>query len=226
MSIFSYHLLSNGVRGARGLYYHYPSLKAVPGLIYSERMMRMQLGEKIFSLSRYKINHLIFCAQWEEESCLDAFLSKNSFGRLLNEGWHARLDPVRRWGNDNGFRLSEIPGQAKPLEDKVVAITIAKMKPMEMVRFIKWGLPVEKQVKSHPGVKVAMAGFRPMQVISTFTIWENENSMRDMVMGKSDVVDSQRHIQAMKERNRRDFYKEFTTLRFRLISEEGTLHTH
>lgn len=50
--------------------------------------------------------------------------------------------------------------------------------------------------------------------------------MRDMVMGKSDVVDSQRHIQAMKERNRRDFYKEFTTLRFRLISEEGTLHTH
>ena len=42
--------------------------------------------------------------------------------------------------------------------------------------------------------------------------------MIDMVHGRSD----DRHASAMKERNRKDFHHEFTTLRFRPISEYGS----
>ena len=45
--------------------------------------------------------------------------------------------------------------------------------------------------------------------------------MTDMVHGRSAVPKPQRHSEAMVERNRKDFHFEFTTLRFRAISEHG-----
>jgi hypothetical protein len=42
-----------------------------------------------------------------------------------------------------------------------------------------------------------------------------------MVRGHSGVERPARHIDAMKERERRDFHHEFTTLRFRPIAEYG-----
>ena len=43
-----------------------------------------------------------------------------------------------------------------------------------------------------------------------------------MVQGHSAVPQPKRHIDAMQERNRKDFHFEFTTLRFKALSEHGT----
>ena len=43
-----------------------------------------------------------------------------------------------------------------------------------------------------------------------------------MVHGNQSDPDSKRHFNAMKERERRNFHKEFTTLRFRPIAEYGS----
>ena len=45
--------------------------------------------------------------------------------------------------------------------------------------------------------------------------------MTNMVNGHSKMPDPKRHFNAMKERNRKDFHFEFTTLRFKPISEHG-----
>lgn len=45
--------------------------------------------------------------------------------------------------------------------------------------------------------------------------------MTDMVHGHSSVPQPKRHINAMKERERRDFHFQFTTLRFKPIAEFG-----
>jgi hypothetical protein len=58
--------------------------------------------------------------------------------------------------------------------------------------------------------------------ISTFSIWNTQNEMTDMVHGHSKMKAPKRHSDAMKERNRKDFHFEFTTLRFLPISEHGT----
>ena len=42
-----------------------------------------------------------------------------------------------------------------------------------------------------------------------------------MVHGHSSVPETERHAIAMKERDRKDFHYEFTTLRFNPISEHG-----
>ncbi|MCH5719989.1 hypothetical protein [Niabella hibiscisoli] len=45
--------------------------------------------------------------------------------------------------------------------------------------------------------------------------------MTDMVQGHSAVPRPERHIKAMKERDRKDFHFEFTTLRFKPVAEFG-----
>jgi hypothetical protein len=95
------------------------------------------------------------------------------------------------------------------------------MKFFQVPRFIKWGRPVEKLVKDHPGTNLSLASVRYPRTISTFSIWKKQMEMVKMVQGFSEVPEPKRHIEAMKERNRKDFHIEFTTLRFKPISEFG-----
>ena len=67
-----------------------------------------------------------------------------------------------------------------------------------------------------------MCGFFFVLICGTFSIWKNQKEMTNMVHGHSEVTKPKRHSNAMKERNRKDFHFEFTTLRFETISEHGT----
>jgi hypothetical protein len=92
----------------------------------------------------------------------------------------------------------------------------------ELPRFLRSGRPVERLVRDHPAVTLAVAALRPPRTISTFSVWRTVQEMEDMVRGRSAVPDPSRHAAAMVERDRRDFHREFATYRFRAISEHGT----
>lgn len=146
-------------------------------------------------------------------------------GSALAGGWHLRLEFIRRWGQVAEFAdLPEIAGRSAPAEP-VVAVTLARMRLPEVPRFIHWGRPVERLVRDHPGVTLAMAAMRPPRSVSTFSVWRSAREMTDMVFGRSrdhsPVTLPTRHVDAMAERERRDFHHEFTTLRFRPLSEHG-----
>ncbi|XBH22264.1 hypothetical protein V5R04_03280 [Jonesiaceae bacterium BS-20] len=58
--------------------------------------------------------------------------------------------------------------------------------------------------------------------MATFSIWTSARAMTSMVFGRDQGQSSQHHTAGMAERERRDFHHEFTTLRFRPLSEHGT----
>ena len=91
----------------------------------------------------------------------------------------------------------------------------------QVPRFLRWGRPVEKLVRDHPGTTISLASIRYPRTISTFSVWNSAKQMTDMVRGHSTVPKPKRHIDAMKERDRKNFHFEFTTLRFKAISESG-----
>jgi hypothetical protein len=68
---------------------------------------------------------------------------------------------------------------------------------------------------------MAMAATRLPRTISTFSIWKSQKEMVGMVHGHNSVTEPKRHADAMKERDRRDFHIQFTTLRFKKLSEHG-----
>ncbi|AFL79779.1 hypothetical protein Aeqsu_0258 [Aequorivita sublithincola DSM 14238] len=221
MSVFSYHLIELPFyKAIKGMFSNSIS-KNTNGLIHSEYMTAMTLGAPILSTSRLLIGQVAVFIQWENEIALDAFLEEDNFGRILAKGWHLRLSFIREWGKFSGFEIPEYKDYLERPNSPVVAVTIARMKPFAVPRFIHWGRPVEKLVRDHPGTTLSLASVKFPNTVSTFSIWKTEKEMTDMVHGHSAVEKPKRHANAMKERERKNFHFEFTTLRFRPIAEFG-----
>lgn len=221
MSIFSYHLLELSFFGAVKRIVSNPISKNEDGLIHSEYMTAMTLGSPILSPSRVLIGQVAVFMQWENETKLENYLQQDSFGRILAKGWHVRLSFIREWGKFSGFKIPDYKAELESPNSPVVAVTIARMKPFAMPRFIYWGRPVEKLVRDHPGTTLSLASVKFPNTVSTFSIWKTKKEMTDMVRGHSEVEKPKRHTDAMKERDRKDFHYEFTTLRFKPLLEFG-----
>jgi hypothetical protein len=220
MSFFSYHLvrvsLIQRIRLSFLLFSNYP------GLIHAERMNVMTLGSPIFSWKRIMIRQVAFFAQWNSEQDLDLFLINSNLGKILGNGWYVRLKFVRQWGTISKFKIPNNEVNVDVEDGCVVAVTLARMKFLQIPRFIKWGRPAEMLVRDHQGTTLSLASMSLPNVVSTFSIWKSQKEMTDMVHGHSKMPQPKRHSDAMKERNRKDFHFEFTTLRFKPISEHGT----
>lgn len=138
---------------------------AVPGLIHAETMSIMQLGSPVYSLSRFFSKTIAIVAQWEDESALELFLSTHPIGIHIKTSWHLKLRLIHQWGSISGFRiapLSELGSVGTP----VVAITLARMRPAEIYRFLRWGVPIERQPRDHPKKLMVLVSVRqPTHII-------------------------------------------------------------
>ncbi|WP_428307822.1 hypothetical protein [Lacipirellula sp.] len=221
MQIFSFHLAETTPATTAGAMCRPPTSSSVAGLRYAECMAAMTLGSPILSPARMQLRSLAVFASWESEAAIDAFLAETKLGRTLTAGWHVRLNFLRQWGRF--AELGELPANVADADpaQPVVAVTLARLKLPQLARFIRWGKPVEKLVRDHPGATLALAAFRPPRTFSTFSVWRSQREMTDMVHGRGSLLGADRHAEAMVERNRKDFHFQFTTLRFRAISEHG-----
>lgn len=221
MNIFSYHLVELSIFDSIKKIFSNPISDKTKGLIHCEYMTAMTLGSPIFSPSRVLIGQVAVFMQWENEMALKNYMEQDSFGRVLAEGWHVRLAFTRIWGKFHGFKISNQIDKLKSPNSPVVAVTIARMKPLAIPRFIQWGRPAEKLVRDHPGTTLSLASIKFPTTVSTFSIWKTEKEMTDMVHGHTTVEKPRRHANAMNERERKDFHFEFTTLRLKPLSEFG-----
>lgn len=220
MTVFSYHLIKLPWISALKIMLFPITANRINGLIHAETMSAMILGSSIFSASRFFKREIVLFAQWENENFLNDFLQSNSTGKQIASGWHIRLEFLRQWGEISGFQIPTL--EIETDNDKpVVAVTIARMKYSQIPRFLRWGRPVEIQVRDNTSTTLSLASIRYPNIISTFSIWITQKEMTDMVRGHSNMPQPKSHINAMKERNRKDFHFEFTTLRFKPLAEYG-----
>lgn len=221
MSVFSYHTVKISVfHSLRWKLFGF-RLNHVPGLLHAEQMSAMKLGAHLLSPKRYLFTQIILFAQWDNTEFIDQFLTSHKLGKQLSTGWHVRLKLIRRWGSISKILVQADESVELNQQTPIVAVTLARMKFLQIPRFIKWGRPVEKLVRDHPGARLSFASIRFPNTISTFSIWNSVDDMTQMVFGNSNVSDPKRHIDAMKERERKDFHTEFSTMRFIPIAEYG-----
>lgn len=220
MSLFSYHLVKLSWITAFKFMLFPINSKQIKGLIHAETMSAMILGSAIYSINRIFSKEIAVFAQWENEAALNDFLSTHKNGKQLTTGWHLKLQHLRQWGKISGFQISTKDDSSSDNEP-VVAVTLARMRYTQIPRFLRWGKPVEKQVRDNTGSMLSLASIRYPNTISTFSIWKTRKDMTNMVHGHSEQQHSKTHLDAMKERDRKDFHFEFTTLRFKPLSEHG-----
>ena len=222
MNVFTFHLAECGIGTTLGSLVRPPRPQTTPGLAHAECMVPMTLGRPVTLPTRYQPSRLAVFAAWQSESAIDDFLQSTPLGESLVAGWHVRMEFVRRWG-----LISELEGLPRKAHEHgddqpVVAVTLARLRVSQAMRFIRWGKPVEKQVRDDPATTISLAAMRPVGTLSTFSIWHTQRAMKDMVHGRSTHSRGDRHAKAMEERSRKDFHHQFTTLRFRPISEHGS----
>lgn len=224
MPIHSFHLVTVPPTTAAGALFRRRTSEhdhGIPGLTHIEHLSLMRLGAPAISRERLQLRRLAVFAQWDSEQALDDYLATNRLGQHLAAGWHVRLEFVRRWGAVTGLdRLPLNAGIMEP-DEPVVAVTLAHLKLPQLPRFFRWGRPVEQLVLDSPGTTLALAAIRPPRTFSTFTVWNSMREMRTLVEGHGTGQAPERHAAAMAERERVDFHSEFTTLRFRPLSEHG-----
>lgn len=221
MNVFSFHLAECGIAETLCALARPPRSQSTPGLAHAECMVPMTLGRPVALPWRYRPHQIAVFAAWQSETAIDDFMRSPGLGRALAMGWHVRMEFVRRWGHVS--ELDGFPRIALEHDDHqpVVAVTLARLRVSQAIRFIRWGRPVEEQVRDDPATTISLAAMRPVGTLATFSIWHTQQAMTDMVHGRSAAPSADRHAKAMKERNRKDFHHEFTTLRFRPISEHG-----
>lgn len=221
MGIHSFHLATLPLTVAAKALVRDPNRRPVNGLEHAEHLSLMTLGAPAISLERLRLRRHAVFAQWESEHALDDYLAQDAFGQHLATGWHLRLEFVRRWGAVTGLHRLPLNAGTMDADEPVVAVTLAHLKLPQLPRFFRWGRPVEQLVRDSPGTTLALAAVRPPRTFSTFSVWRSVREMREMVEGHGTVRSPERHATAMAEREREDFHSEFTTLRFRPLSEHG-----
>lgn len=220
MNFFTYHLVETNLVNHLRFLLSAPNAKNIEGLVHIENTTCMELGAPIVSTSRFQIGKIAAFAQWKDEESFEKFLNTTFYGKLFSTGWYTKLLFVRQWGDFHGFKIPSSNITIEP-QCPVVAVTIARMKFLQIPRFLHWGRPVEKLVRDHHGTTLSLGTIRFPNTVSTFSIWETQKQMSEMVHGKSKVEKPKRHSVAMEERERKNFHHEFTTLRFKPISEHG-----
>ena len=96
--MFSYHLAElPAAVGIRAMW-HPPSAGDVPGLRHGEALAFMQLASPTVSRQRMQVRRVAYFARWDDEEALDRFLTRHPLGTALADGWHVRMDFLRRFG--------------------------------------------------------------------------------------------------------------------------------
>ena len=221
MKLFSFHLASPGLGKTLEFLLRPPRPGSTQGLSHIEIVVPMTLGRRVTQPSRYHPLQIAAFAAWENEAALEEFLSRDRCGIAFAQGWHVRMEFARKWGQMKGFDGLPLTAMELDDEDPVVSFTLARLRVMEAVRFIRWGKPVERQVRDDPNTTIAMAAIRPLRTLATFSIWQTQRDLKQMVHGRRSDEASRKHAKAMQERNRKDFHHEFITMRFRPLSEHG-----
>ncbi len=219
--IFSFHLIEASWLRVAARLMSSRSLCKVPGLHHAECLLPMNMGHTVASPSRYRWNALAFFAFWERETHLEAFLEAPPYQLFARPSWHLRMRFYRRWGSYRGLENATAYKELAKPKGPVAAVTVARLKLSQTLRFTRWGKPVEAQVRDHPGLTYGAVGFRPFNTFSTFSVWESEDAMLSMVRGKHARAGGSEHRDAMIERARKPFHHEFTTMRFVPLSEHG-----
>lgn len=219
--VFSYHLIPAPLLGSLARLISSRRLNHVPGLRHSEFLLPMKMGHPVTSPGRYRWGALAFFGFWDCEDDLDAFLDAPPYRVLEDPAWCMRMRFYRRWGSFGGLEDAIPATELGDPDGPVAAVTLARLRLTQTLRFARYGKPVEEQVRDHPGLRQGAVAFRPLSTFSTFSHWESEAAMLNMVGGEHAKSGRGQHQSAMVERARKPFHYEFTTMRFVPISTHG-----
>jgi hypothetical protein len=153
----------------------------------------------------------------DELAAVDSLSVVRSWSKRATHEARLVLDPISShglWSGKNPFNWSVTP----PADAQVVAITRARIKWLQNVRFWKAVPPVSEDLHQSPGLIAAIGiGEAPIGLQGTFSLWENGKALRDF------AYKGQAHQRAIEATAQYNWYAEELFSRFALRHMRGQL---
>lgn len=133
------------------------------------------------------------------------------------ETWTIVLEPVLSHGSWSG---TSFPIEAAPLSpnEPVAVLTRATIKTGKAYDFWKNVVPIQKQIKNVPGLLFSVGiGELPLLKQATFSIWEDQETMKSFAYSKT------RHKDVVKQTRENKWYSEEMFTRFRIVQTAGSI---
>lgn len=191
-------------------------LRRAPGLRFS-KLLGTGSGET-FRLRDADLHHWAVLAVWDTAADARVFEVGSlvaSWDHSSNEKCRFVLEPISSHGSWSGSKPFG-PGSRKPTPGPVAAITRARVKPSLWRTFARAIPPVAARATASPGLLVSTGiGEAPVGLQGTFTVWDNNSSLRDFAYGPI-------HQRAIDQTAKVGWYSEELFSRFAVASAQGT----
>ena len=157
-------------------------------------------------------------AFWDDEESVDRFIAEDRTGQRFAGGFHARLEPLRRFGSWEGLPDDVPTTRAVPHEGPVIVLTLGRLRMSQLPRFLKTSRPAEEAANASGGMVWGSAAVRP-PFVATVSIWADTQATAAYAYGKQEPA----HSNAIAEQQRNDFHKRSAFIRFAPTHMEGSL---
>lgn len=191
-----------------------PKPSGVPGLLDARTALFAPLAMK----GPPPIGRVGLVTFWEDEASLDRFASTSTTLRRYEGGLHARLRPLRAYGDWPGLPEDVPRERTVPHEGPVVVLTLARLHLTQTVRFLRTSRPAEHSAVASPGFVWGSAAAKP-PFVATMSVWEDSRATRTYAFGRREPA----HDDAIAEQMRKDFHRESAFVRFAPVRLEGRL---
>jgi hypothetical protein len=212
----SVHVADIGVAATPRFLFRAPRVEEVPGLRRGDVALCAPLTGKLRPPSQ--LGRVGFIGFWDDEAALDAFLASHPTAAALTGGWHARLEPVRRYGEWPGLPDSVPTDRAAATDGPAIVLTLGRLKLPQAPRFLRTNVKAEASVLRAPGLVWATGMARP-PFVATCSLWESSRALATYAYGRSDPG----HPDAVAENARQGFHHRSAFVRFRPVRVEGHL---
>src|SRR5688572_23613441 len=104
------------------------------GLLNANVGLAVPLSSSPLRVLRGRVGLIAF---WEAEDALDRFLGSHPTAAKLAGGWHARLEPLRRWGLWPGLPKTLTTDRDVDYDGPAVVLTLGRLRLSQTIRFLR-----------------------------------------------------------------------------------------
>ena len=191
-------------------------LRQVPGVKFV-KLMGSGAGNGFSWKPDLSVYALLIC--WQDIAYFQKFKSLRlyrNFDERSTEKFDCLLKAYQQHGSWEGQKLF---GTHRGKADKglTAVLTRASIKTSRLIAFWRDVPPVSRSLSSQPGLLFSKGvGEWPLIELTTFSIWENEESMQQFAYGNPS------HQKAMKDTRTQGFFSEELFARFEVVSISGS----
>jgi len=202
-----------------------PTTGATPGLRSARTAICAPFAHSMIPSPQLGREAMVAC--WEDEDALEQFLTRDSMGREMAKGWHARLELVRAVGVFPGLDadLDEVAGdKADGMAGPSVAMTMGTAYLKTIPRFYKVNKGLERQFLETPNALWGTAATNLRNLfVTTITVWASLEAASDYMKTGAHAAAMREHYDPEKDRTGHTFVTGGGFFGFRPLSMHGSV---